>query len=162
MTASVSARQVGPARDHPPGSVTAYGGSPAGAMPRVLLALRDWPELGDLVRSLLTLHMLPVVAVTFRHAMSLLTAVRLDMLVLDGGMLATGGDPAAWRALADRVTVLSPMAHVVLPADAEVVEGEVSTIELSLMVRDTLSAAAQACCAEVPWRSTCAPGKPGG
>jgi DNA-binding response OmpR family regulator len=140
MTASVSAPQVRPGRGHRPGSVTVYGGSPTGGMPRVLLALRDWPELGDLVRSLLMLRMLPVVAVTFRHAMSLLNAVRLDMLVLDGGMLAAGGDPAAWRALADKVTVLGPAAHAVLPRDAEIVDGEVSTIELSLMVRDTLSA----------------------
>jgi len=110
-------------------------------MPRVLLALRDWPELGDLVRALLTLRMLPVVAVTFRHAMSLLSAVRLDMLVLDGGMLASGGDPAAWRSLADKVTVLGPAAHTVLPADAEIVEVGVSTVELSLRVRDAISAA---------------------
>lgn len=109
-------------------------------MPRVLLALHDWPELDDLIRSLLTLRVLPVVAVTYRHAMSLFNAVRLDMLVLDGGMLAAG-DPAAWRALADKVTVLGPAALSVLPADAEVVDGEVSSVELSLMVRDTLSAA---------------------
>ncbi|HEX7743840.1 MAG TPA: winged helix-turn-helix domain-containing protein [Micromonosporaceae bacterium] len=121
--------------------MTAFVSAPqSGGVPRVLLALRDWPELGDLVRSLLTLRMLPVVAVNLRHAMSLLNAVRLDMLVLDGGMLAAGGDPAAWRALADKVTVLGP-APSVLPADADVVDGEVSSVELSLMVRDTLSAA---------------------
>lgn len=140
MTASVSAPQVIPAGD---GSSVATGstGLSAGAMPRVLLALRDWPELADLVRSLLTLRMLPVVAVTFRHAMDLFHAVRLDMVVLDGAMLAAGGDPGAWRTLADKVTVLAPTAHGVLPVGAEVLVGEVSSLELSLMLREALGAA---------------------
>jgi DNA-binding response OmpR family regulator len=140
MTTSVWAPQAVPAGNQPP-AVAAHGAPALGAMPRVLLALRDWPGLGDLVRSLLTLRMLPVVAVTFRHATSLFDAVRLDMLVLDGGMLAADGDPAAWRTLADKVTILGPTVLTALPAGVQVIAGEVSPIELSLMVRDTISAA---------------------
>jgi DNA-binding response OmpR family regulator len=112
---------------------------PVGTTPRVLLALGERPDLGEIVGQLLMLRLLPFVALTFRHALSLLRTVRLDMLVLDSRLLAGGEqDLAVWRALIDKVTVLG-VAVDELPTDVDVLDATVSCLELSLRVRESFS-----------------------
>lgn len=109
----------------------------ASAMPRVLLALNERPDIGDLVQLLLTLGLMPFVALTFRHALRL-SALRLDLLVVDRRMLAAAsGGPAMWRALTDRMTVLGGQLDE-LPTDVKVIDAAVSSAELSLLLRETL------------------------
>jgi Transcriptional regulatory protein, C terminal len=108
-------------------------------MPRVLLALGERPDLADIVRQLQALRLLPLVALSFRHTLSLLRAIRLDMLVLDGRMLANAEhDPSVWRTLIDKVAVVGPTADG-LPSDVDVLDGAVSGLELSMSVREALS-----------------------
>ncbi|HEY3008639.1 MAG TPA: winged helix-turn-helix domain-containing protein [Micromonosporaceae bacterium] len=121
------------------GGNTALPAAPAGVVPRVLLALGERPDLGEIVRQLQALRVLPFVALSFRHTLSLLRAIRLDMLVLDGRMLVNAeDDPAVWRALIDKVAVVGPAADW-LPTDVDVLDAAVSCLELSLRVRESLS-----------------------
>jgi Transcriptional regulatory protein, C terminal len=108
-------------------------------MPRVLLALLERPDLPELVRSLIAVRLLPFVALTFRHALGLLTAIRLDLLLLDGRMLAAADqEPRLWRTHIDRVTVLGRVTDH-LPSDVDVLDPALSYLELSLILRDALS-----------------------
>jgi DNA-binding response OmpR family regulator len=112
---------------------------PAGALPRVLLALMERPDLGELVRLLLALRLVPLVALNLRHALSLITALHLDMLVIDGQLLtAAGYARAEWPPLIDKVTVLGSATSKV-PADIDVIDAAVSYVELSVLVREALN-----------------------
>jgi hypothetical protein len=105
-------------------------------MPRVLLAVQRH-DVHELVGALLALRLLPFVALTLRHGRSLVDALRLDLLVLDGRLVGGSDELASWRALADRTTVLGwPPSGV--PAGVDLVDGGVSTLELSLRVREAL------------------------
>jgi hypothetical protein len=120
------------------GDNAAFHAASLGAVPRVLLALGDRPDLGEIVRQLQALRLLPLVALSFRHTLSLLRAIRLDMLVLDGRMLANAEhDPTVWRALIDKVAVVGPAANG-LPTDVDVLDAAVSCVELSMSVREAL------------------------
>lgn len=117
----------------------AYQDLPAGALPRVLLALKERPDLGELVGLLLALRLVPLVALNLRHALNLLTALHLDMLVLDGRLLtAAGYERAEWRPLIDKVTVLGS-ATSKIPADIDVIDAAISYVELSVLVREALN-----------------------
>jgi hypothetical protein len=106
-------------------------------MPRVLVAMQR-PDLEALARHLLALQLLPIVAVTFGHALVLLKALRVDLLVLDQPALSAASREAVeWRGMIDKVAVLGPVPDD-LPPDIDVVDGSASTAELSVQVRQVL------------------------
>ena len=111
----------------------------AGTIPRVVIAV-ERPDRESLVRHLLAQQLLPLVAMTFQHVLTLLKALRVDMLVLDQAMLsAASHEPVEWRGMIDKVALLGP-APEDLTVDVYVVDGSVSAVELSILVREALGA----------------------
>ena len=111
----------------------------AGAIPRVVVAV-ERPDRESLVRRLLAQQLLPLVAVTFEHVLTLLMALRVDMLVIDQSVLsAARRETVEWRGMIDKVTVLGP-APVDLTVDVDIVDESISAVELSMLVRDALGA----------------------